>query len=213
MKEFGKTETASVFARLKEVMTTNKDELTALDAAIGDGDLGMVMEKAFSLIADNAAEIQKNASDPGKMFAMAGMEIGKKAPSTMGTLLASGFMKAGKAVSGKDTINAADMAVFFQAFADAISALGGAKPGEKTVLDVLYPAAQAAAEAAKEKPGDLKAVLAAAQAAGQRGLEDGRTLQSKHGRPGIFREKTIGMTDPGSLAGVLILRAFCEAAS
>ena len=212
MKEIGKTETALVFAKLKELMSANKDELTRLDASIGDGDLGMVMEKAFSLIAEKAAEIREKAANPGKMFAMAGMEIGKNAPSTMGTLLASGFMKAGKAVSDKDAINAQDMAAFIAAFAEAIAALGGAKKGDKTVLDVLYPAADAAREAAREKPGDLPAVLAAALAGAEKGLEDGRALQARHGRPGIFREKTIGMTDPGSLAGVLILRAFHEAA-
>jgi dihydroxyacetone kinase-like protein len=180
-----------------------------LDAALGDGDLGMVMAKAFSLIDEKIPDIQAKASDPGKMFAMAGMEIGKNAPSTMGTLLASGFMKAGKAVSGKQSIGPQDMAAFLRAFADAIASLGGAQRGDKTVLDVLYPAAEAGEAAAAD--GDVSAVLEKALAGARKGLEDGRALMAKHGRPGIFREKTIGMTDPGSLAGVLIVSAFYDA--
>jgi dihydroxyacetone kinase-like protein len=212
MKEIRKAEAALIFGKLAEVMSQNKDEMTKLDAALGDGDLGMVMEKAFRLIGAQAADIEERASDPGRMFALAGMEIGKAAPSTMGTLLASGFMKAGKAVSGKDAIQAEDMAVFLTAFADAIAALGGAKRGDKTALDVLYPAAEAAQAAAKENPGGLDAALEAALSAAEKGLEEGRSLMAKHGRPGIFREKTIGMTDPGSFAGVLIVRALYEAA-
>ncbi|MDR1625979.1 MAG: DAK2 domain-containing protein [Spirochaetia bacterium] len=211
-EEIGKAEAAAVFGKLKAIMEKNREELTRLDAALGDGDLGMVMAKAFAHIGEKTAAIQEQAADPGKMFALAGMEIGKNAPSTMGTLLASGFMKAGKAVSGKPAIGAADMAVFIKAFADAIAALGGASQGDKTVLDVLYPAAQAAEGAAREGLG-LGDVLAKAAAGAQKGLEEGRGLMARHGRPGIFREKTIGMTDPGSFAGVLIIRAFCEALS
>ncbi|MCL1818698.1 MAG: dihydroxyacetone kinase subunit L, partial [Spirochaetaceae bacterium] len=90
---------------------------------------------------------------------------------------------------------------------------GGARRGDKTVLDVLYPAAEAAQATAEKNPGDLAAVLAQALEGAEKGLEEGRGLQAKHGRPAIFREKTIGMTDPGSLAGVLIVRAFHEAAA
>ncbi|MDR1316318.1 MAG: DAK2 domain-containing protein [Spirochaetales bacterium] len=211
-EEIGKAEAAAIFGQLKAVMEKNRDELTALDAALGDGDLGMVMAKAFTLVEEKTGEIQEKASDPGRMFALAGMEIGKNAPSTMGTLIASGFMKAGKAVSGKQAVGAADMAVFIKAFADAIASLGGAKQGDKTVLDVLYPASEAASRAAREGLG-LREVLERALGAAQEGLEEGRGFMARHGRPGIFREKTIGMTDPGSLAGVLILRAFCEALS
>jgi dihydroxyacetone kinase-like protein len=211
-EEIGKAEAAAVFAQLKEVMEKNRGELTRLDAALGDGDLGMVMAKAFALVGEKTAAIREQASDPGMMFALAGMEIGKNAPSTMGTLVASGFMKAGKAVSGKQALGAPDMAVFIKTFADAVASLGGAARGDKTVLDVLYPASEAAERSAREGLG-LGEVLARALASAQRGLEEGRGLMAKHGRPGIFREKTIGMTDPGSLAGVLILRAFCEALS
>ncbi|MDR1933666.1 MAG: dihydroxyacetone kinase subunit L, partial [Spirochaetales bacterium] len=162
------------------------------------------------LIDEKIPGIQAQAADPGRIFAMAGMEIGKNAPSTMGTLLASGFMKAGKAVSGKELIAAHEMAAFLSAFADAIASLGGARRGEKTVLDVLYPAADAADEAAAAG-GDVAAVLEKALAGAEKGLEEGRALMAKHGRPGIFREKTLGMTDPGSFAGVLIVRAFYDA--
>jgi dihydroxyacetone kinase-like protein len=203
----GKNEAAAIFKKLKNVMAENREELTALDAALGDGDLGLTMEKAFTAVAEKLPELEEKAAGPGELFARAGMCIGKEAPSTMGTLLASGFMRAGKAVSGKETLGAADMAAFLSAFTQAVASLGGAARGDKTVLDVLYPAAEACEKAAACGK-DLPAALEAADSAAQKGMEECKGFMAKHGRPGIFREKTIGLTDPGSFTGVLILRAF-----
>ncbi len=71
----------------------------------------------------------------------AGMLMAKAAPSTMGTLMGTGFMRGGKAVSGTDEISTTDLAEFFQAFVTGIMERGKAKPGEKTIIDSLKPAA------------------------------------------------------------------------
>ena len=207
MNGIGKNEAAAIFKKLKTVMAENREELTRLDAALGDGDLGLTMEKAFTAVVEKLPEFDENAAGPGELFALAGMCIGKEAPSTMGTLLASGFMRAGKAVSGKETLGAADMTAFLAAFAQGIASLGGAARGDKTVLDVLYPAEEACEQAAAEGK-DLPAALEAAAGAAEKGMEECKGFMAQHGRPGIFREKTIGLTDPGSFTGVLILRAF-----
>ena len=152
----GKPEVARVFARLKSIMDENRENLIRLDAELGDGDLGITMTKAFSAVEAKTGEIMEKAADPGRMFALAGTEIAKSAPSTMGTLLASAFMKAGKGAAGRETLDGGDLAGFLAAFADGIAGLGAAKPGEKTILDVLYPAAEAAAAAAERNTGDIR---------------------------------------------------------
>lgn len=206
--KIGKPETARVFSRLRSIMDENRERLIRLDAELGDGDLGITMAKAFTAVETLSDEISGKAADPGRMFSLAGTEIARSAPSTMGTLLASAFMTAGKKVAGRESLDGADLADFIAALAEGIAGLGAARRGDKTILDVLYPAAEAAAGAARQLPGDLRGVIAAALAAAEKGLEDSKAFMAVHGRPGIFREKTIGLTDPGGATGVLILQAF-----
>ena len=72
-----------------------------------------------------------------------GMTIARAAPSTMGTLVATGFMSGGKAVMGTAALGGTEMAAFFEAFTAGIMQRGKSKPGEKTIVDVLLPASQA----------------------------------------------------------------------
>lgn len=214
MKNIGKNEVASIFRQLRLRMEKSREDLIGLDAAIGDGDLGLTMSKAFAAVDEKKTEIAARAADPGKMFALAGTEIARSAPSTMGTLLASAFMKAGKAVSGRETLCAADFSEFLTSFTEGIAELGAARRGDKTILDVLYPAAEAFSSAAEKAPdAEISTLLEKAIEAAEAGLEKSRGFMAKHGRPGIFREKTIGLVDPGGATGVLILRSFYEALS
>jgi phosphoenolpyruvate---glycerone phosphotransferase subunit DhaL len=208
MNEIGKNEVARVFKRIRAIMDVHRDELISLDAQIGDGDLGLTMTRAFAAVEDKLSVLNASAADPGKLLALAGMEIGKAAPSTMGTLLAAGFMKGGKAVAGRESLDGQSLAVFLRAFMNAIVELGKAAVGDKTILDVLAPAVEALDKAASGGPlAGMQAALAAARA----GLESSKALQARHGRPGIFREKTIGLQDPGATAGVYVIQGFCEA--
>ena len=86
-------------SRASALMEENKQYLCDLDAALGDGDLGLTMSLGFAEIknfVESSAE-----SDLGKLIAQAGMSMAKKVPSSMGTLVASGFMNAGKSCKGK----------------------------------------------------------------------------------------------------------------
>ena len=196
----------AVLKKIASVMADNKDRLIQVDQVVGDGDLGLTMSGGFGGAAKDAEGFAE--TDPGKLFMKAGMAINKHAPSTMGTLMATGFMRGGKATSGKTELASADMAVFFQAFLDGMMERGKAKPGEKTVVDAALPAAEAA-KAATDKP--LPEALAAIQTGAEKGLEEGKKLMSQHGKAAVFREKTIGLEDPGSLAFCLMVKGFAEA--
>ncbi|MDR0448747.1 MAG: DAK2 domain-containing protein, partial [Treponema sp.] len=128
-----------LFSSLKEVMAANKDRLIELDGVMGDGDLGLTMVHAFNAAADEfPAE-----SDLGKVFTKVGMAMAKAAPSTMGTLIGTGFMRGGKAVKEKTELGLPEMAIFFRAFVDGLQERGKAKPGDKTIIDSLDPAVSA----------------------------------------------------------------------
>jgi dihydroxyacetone kinase-like protein len=138
----------------------------------------------------------------------AGMTMAKSAPSTMGTLVATGFMRGGKVLSGKQELDAADLAEFFRAFVQGLMERGTAKPGDKTIIDSLHPAAEALAA---EKDGGLKKALAAALAAAEEGLESTKEMIAQHGRVAYYKEQSLGKVDPGATVGVYIVQGFARA--
>jgi dihydroxyacetone kinase-like protein len=138
------------------------------------------------------------------------MTMAKAAPSTMGTLVATGFMRAGKAVKGKTELASEDIALFFRAFSDGIMERGKTKLGNKTIVDVLDPVASALESAASEGV-DPEQLPERAVSAAEKGERAARDMVSQHGKAAIYREQTVGKPDPGANAGVLIVRGFFAA--
>ncbi len=191
----------AAISAIRERMDANKDELIDLDSKMGDGDLGLTMKKAFAAAVEAVTE--SDEQDVGKLFARAGMAMAKAAPSTMGTLVATGFMRGGKAVAGKGALEPSDIAGFFRAFVDGLMERGKAAPGEKTIIDVIGPVA-----AELERNADASDAAGRAIDAAQKGLAASKAMMSEHGKAAVFREKTVGMQDPGATAGVLIVEGF-----
>jgi dihydroxyacetone kinase-like protein len=195
----------NLFMRLKETMLANKDHLIEIDGIMGDGDLGLTMVNAFSAASDGFPE----ESDLGKIFAKAGMAMAKAAPSTMGTLMGSGFMRGGKAVKEKTELGIAEMAQFWRALVEGMSERGKAKPGDKTIIDSLDPVAAALENAAALKK-SLQAGFADAVAAAEKGMENTRTMEAQFGRLAYNQEKAKTLIDPGSVVGVLLVKTFAD---
>jgi dihydroxyacetone kinase-like protein len=206
MDRLSRDEVLQIMHGLRSLMEEKKDYLVELDGVMGDGDLGLTMSKAF-ISADE--EIQGGGEeDIGKIFMKAGMTMAKSAPSTMGTLIATGFMRGGKALSGKQELGTPDLADFFRAFVQGLMDRGKAKPGDKTIIDSLHPAAEALAA---EKDGGLKKALAAALAAAEAGLEATKDMIAQHGRVAYYKEQSLGKVDPGATVGVYIVQGFARA--
>jgi phosphoenolpyruvate---glycerone phosphotransferase subunit DhaL len=205
MGELTRAQITEVFQSLRATMEEKRDYLIELDAAMGDGDLGLTMARAFSTADDLVKE--SHEEDLGKLLMQVGMAIAKAAPSTMGTLVATGFMRGGKAVSGRSALGGNDVAAFFRAFADGIRDRGKTKVGNKTILDVMEPAAVAAENAAREPGADPVAVVDYACISARQGWEDAKGMQAQHGRQAYYREKSVGKVDPGATAGLLIIEA------
>lgn len=199
---------AVIIHRIRELMDDHRDRLVTLDQAIGDGDLGLTMTKAFTAADAYAAAVGE--MPPGRLLMQCGMAIAKAAPSTMGTLVATGFMRGGKATADCAVMGVSDAALFFRAFVNGIVERGKARPGDKTVIDALDPAATAL-EAAADRGDGLHTAFAHAAAAADAGRLAARQMMSQHGKAAVFREQTIGLDDPGAYVGALILRGFAEA--
>lgn len=193
--------------RLRWLMDEHRDRLLELDRAIGDGDLGLTMTRAFAA-AEEAAAVDEPL--PGRLLIGMGMAMAKAAPSTMGTLMATGFMRGGKAVGDAAALDSGDLARFFRAFADGVLERGKTKLGNKTVADAIAPAADALEQAAARGDSPPAALQAAAIAA-DAGREAARGMMAQHGKAAVFREQTVGVDDPGASAGALLVRGFAEA--
>ena len=196
---------ADALARAATVLEAQSAYFTELDQAMGDGDMGITMGKIGVALQAYAADTPVG-DDIGKWLAQAGMTANRAGPSTMGTLLATALMRAGKEVRGKTELTPADLATMFRAAAEGMQERGKAKLGDKTILDAIFPAADAFAAAV----GDEASVAAAggvAVDAAAAGRDAVTPLRSRIGRAGWVGERTEGKVDPGCAMLVMVLEA------
>jgi phosphoenolpyruvate---glycerone phosphotransferase subunit DhaL len=198
----------SVLSQLKQIMDDHRDRLIALDRDLGDGDLGLTMTKAFTAAHETAATSEETL--PGKLLMRVGMAMAKAAPSTMGTLVATGFMRGGKAIGDQERLGVPQLAAFFRAFTDGIMERGKTRPGNKTIVDALNPATESLEQSATQGK-NLSEALASASEAAARGNEAARMMKSQHGKAAVYQDQTIGREDPGARVGVLIVQGFARA--
>jgi dihydroxyacetone kinase-like protein len=200
------TQLPELFSAISEQMNAHADELGDLDAAMGDGDLGLTMRKGFAALTDPG--IAADATDIGKALAKYGMKLSSAVPSTMGTLLASGLLSAGKALVGRREIDESGLRTFYDQFAAGIAARGKAAEGQRTVLDALFPAARAAAGAAPDA--SLAQIASAALQGAEAGVEATKTMVPVWGKAAVHLDKASGVPDQGALAGLFLLTGIVE---
>lgn len=190
---------------LKEIMEENKNYLIDLDSIVGDGDLGLTMSDGFAA-AYKAAE-QFEGDDAGKLLYGSGKAMSIAVPSTMGTLMASGFMNAGKVLKGKTSLQNSDIALLFQAYMDGVKARGKAKVGEKTFLDGIFYAVEALNNSVLQNEPLAEGAKKAAEAA-ENGFKNTTKLIAIHGRAATRGEDSRALLDPGAAVAMLMMKAF-----
>lgn len=193
----------NLFDSWKQLFAEQREFLIALDGKVGDSDLGITMSKAFAA-ASEAAHAEGEAAGIAKLLRTAGATMARVAPSTMGTLTATGFLRASKACDGIDELGTTETAAFWRAYRDGIAERGKAKVGDKTLLDVLDPIALTL-EAQASAGASLADALAAAAKAAEDALEATKTMVAQHGKAAAFQEKTIGLQDAGATVGMLLI--------
>ncbi|MBO1041411.1 dihydroxyacetone kinase family protein [Brucella pituitosa] len=193
----------NLFDSWKQLFAEQREFLIALDGKVGDSDLGITMSKAFAAAAE-AAHAEGEAAGISKLLRTAGTTMARVAPSTMGTLTATGFLRASKACDRIDELGTAEIAAFWRAYRDGIAERGKAKVGDKTLLDVLDPIA-VTLEAQAAAGASLTDALAAAAKAAEDALEATKTMVAQHGKAAAFQEKTIGLQDAGATVGMLLI--------
>ena len=194
-----------VITSISDIMTENKDYLVSLDQQNGDGDLGISMSSGYEAVKNYV--IASEERDLGKLLMKCSSVFNEAAPSSLGTITAFGFMGMAKALKGKEEATFVECADALDAGLNKIMEKAKSKPGEKTILDALYPAI----EVLKNSDGsDKVAALKSAAEAAAEGSENTKNMKSVHGRAAYYAEKSIGTLDGGSVVGKLIFEAICK---
>ena len=187
----------AIIAAMADAIAAHADELTALDQAIGDGDHGLNMKRGFEAVrAETDAISAKPLSDALKAI---GTKLVMTVGGASGPLYGTLFLTLGKEWPGEPA--RATLAETFKKAVDAVAARGKSQPGQKTLLDVLYPVQEALA--AGKSAVDIAAVAdAAAQAT--------VPMKAIRGRASFLGERSIGHMDPGAHSSALLVRAVAE---
>lgn len=175
--------------------------LTELDSPIGDADHGSNLQRGFTAV---RAVLDKDAPDtPGAVLALAGRQLISTVGGASGPLYGTLLRRTGKALGDAAEVSEAEFAAALRTGVDAVAALGGAAPGDKTMLDALVPAVDAL------DGGDF----AAARSAAEHGAEATTPLQARKGRASYLGERSIGHQDPGATSSALLIGALADAAA
>ena len=191
---------------ISDTMAANRQYLIELDQRNGDGDLGISMSEGFA--AASKFVFESAETDLGKLLIGASKVFNEAAPSSLGTIMSLCMMGMARVLKGHET---ADIALLGEAFTSGVAKImerANSKPGEKTVLDALDPAARAMCENASL--GAVPALEAAAKASGE-GSESTAAMKAVHGRAAYYGDKAIGLIDGGSVAGKLVFEAILRA--
>jgi dihydroxyacetone kinase len=174
-------------------MAELEQELNAADSRLGDGDTGSMLARVLGKLAE--ADLAA-APDLGMAFTTLARGAVSATGSSLGTLLATALLTLAKETKGRDAVTWPELGPLLAKARDAMIARGGAKLGDKTVLDALDALVHAIDGL------DQPALREAALKAGPAALEQYRDLPCQIGRARMFADKSVGIDDPGMLAFV-----------
>lgn len=185
--------------RVIAAIDARASELNEADARLGDGDLGVSLQRGARGLEELENELP---DDVGMALMKCAQAFTKVSGSSYGTLLATGLMSAARACRGRNEVPWTETAALLQGAQDAMIKRGRGQLGEKTVLDTIE-----AIRLAVEGLSDPNEIALAAVNAAQSALDAFRDQRSKQGRARIFAEKSVGLDDPGMLAFQRIVQA------
>jgi phosphoenolpyruvate---glycerone phosphotransferase subunit DhaL len=203
MDQFANQEGIQIIFDLIHVIQKNKQYLSDIDGAIGDGDHGINMNKGFTLCQN---ELQINPGNMAYGFKTLSKILMLKIGGSMGPLYGYFFKSLAEACDGVDTI---DMLVFgrmLTAGRNGIQEISEAKPGDKTLMDVLIPA-DTAYQAAAQTGDPFRVCLDKMVEAAQQGRDATKDMVAKLGRSSRLGERSRGVIDAGAASCCLILES------
>ncbi|MFF5342270.1 dihydroxyacetone kinase subunit DhaL [Streptomyces althioticus] len=174
------------------------ERLTALDSEIGDADHGSNLQRGFRAVKD--ALDKEPPATPGAVLTQAGRLLVSTVGGASGPLYGTLLRRTGKNLGEAGEVDRQQLAEALRAGVDAVMKLGGAAPGDKTMIDALLPAVDALGES-----------FAAARDAAREGAVATTPMRARKGRASYLGERSIGHQDPGAASSALLVAALLEA--
>ncbi|MFI1659182.1 dihydroxyacetone kinase subunit DhaL [Streptomyces sp. NPDC020472] len=186
-------------AAAAEDVAREADRLTELDSAIGDADHGANLKRGFAAVAETLAK--EPPASPGAVLTAAGRQLISTVGGASGPLYGTLLRRAGKALGEDGEVTRERLAEALGAGVAAVSQLGGAQVGDKTMLDALVPGVEG-----------LRSSYGAARAAAEEGALATVPLRARKGRASYLGERSVGHQDPGATSSALLFAALADTA-
>lgn len=206
MEKFTQEAGIAIVDRLILAIQENKQYLSDIDGAIGDGDHGINMNKGFTLCRESLDRESGNLSYGLKTL---GKILMMKIGGSMGPLYGKFFLAIGKSLEDKEEIGLAEFSSAIRAAVTDIRKISPAQIGDKTLMDVLIPSADVLEKAAGEGM-DFSAALDLMSAAAEAGRDSTVDMVAKLGRSSRLGERSRGVMDAGSASCCLILQTMAD---
>jgi len=200
--------TFEALAAIGQTIIRNRQFLTDLDAAIGDGDHGINMARGFEAVAVKLQSLGAD-KDIGTVMKTVGMTLVSSVGGASGPLYGTAFLRAASPSLGKYELDKETVALMLAAAITGIKERGKAVRGEKTMLDALEPAYDAFIEGSSAEKSLIECLELACEAARQ-GVEFTKTIIATKGRASYLGERSIGHQDPGATSSYIMLQTLVE---
>lgn len=182
---------------LSDLIIENEVYFCELDSVAGDGDFGMSLSKGFKEVKKQLDDFDTSSVDA--FVRAVSMVITEYCGGASGPIWGTAFRFAANSVKGKESIDTTDIATMLEAAIAGIQKRGGAKLGDKTLLDALIPAAEAFRKAA-DAGQDTQAATQAAAVAATQGAEATKSMVASKGRASYVGERSLEHPDAGAMA-------------
>ncbi len=190
-----------------DVIAEHRHELTKLDSAIGDADHGTNLHRGFQAALERLPDPEE--SQPADILKAVSMALVSKVGGASGPLYGTAFLRAAGAVDGAEQLDATQVVDALEAALAGVQQRGKAELGDKTIVDALSPAVDAARAAVEAGSSAAEALRAAADAAAE-GAEATIPLVARKGRASYLGERSAGHKDPGATSTTLLVQTLAE---
>jgi len=201
---------ARMFEMISRAIENERDHLSELDGAIGDGDHGITMSIGFAAIHGALSKTDLDRSSLSDVMSIAASAFISAVGASSGPLYSTGFRSAARALATHSTLDTKACADMIGGISSGIAERGKGQRGDKTMLDVWLPAADAAVNAVEEDKG-VAAFWSDVVASADNGAAATRSMIATKGRAAKLRERSLGHMDPGAASASVMIRAMAEA--
>lgn len=203
--ELSLLETRDMFLYVSRRMIESEERLSQADREIGDGDHGVGMARGFEAV--KAQLSGKEFSNLEELFKTIGMALLTSVGGAAGAVFGTLFKGGARDLADQRSFSSKSLWMFLTNGLEAVELRGGAKPGDKTMVDALEPAVRKAKELATEP---LDECIEVVSEVARNGMEATRGMMARVGKAKTLGERSLGYPDPGAISAYLILAYMSE---